>query len=96
MNSITTTYKKANDNNIHDINNEALNIATKLDLQDRAERMAERNVFITLKDRKDNFGNNPTCRLINPANSKIGCISKQVREKINTTIRAKIASNQWK
>ncbi len=96
MNSITTTYKKANDNNIHDINNEALNIATKLDLQDRAERMAERNAFITLKDHKDNFENNPTCRLINPAKSEIGRISKQILEKINTTIRTKTALNQWK
>eukprot|EP00794_Sanderia_malayensis_P007476 gene7476-biopygen6026 len=96
MNSITTTYKKANDNSIHNINNEALNIATELNLQDRTERMAERNAFITLKDHKDNFDNNPTCRLINPAKSEIGRISKQILEKINTTIRTATALNQWK
>ncbi len=96
MNSITTTYKKANDNNIHNINNEALNIANKLVLQDRAERMADWNAFITLKEHKDNFDNNPTCRLINPTKSEIGCISKQILEKINTTIRTKTAFNLWK
>ena len=95
-NSITTTYKKANDNNIHDINNEARNIATELNIQDRAERMAERQAFITLKDHKDNFENNTTCRLINPAKSEIGRISKQILEKINTTIRNKTTLNQWK
>ncbi len=93
---ITTTYKKAKDSNIHNINNEALNIATKLDLQGRAESMAKRNAFITLKVHKDNFENNPTCRLINPAKSKIGRISKKILEKINTTIRMKTTLNQCK
>ena len=75
MDSITSTYKKANTNTINTINNEAKNIATNLNIADRAERMAERQAFITLKDHKDNFQNKPTCRLINPAKSEIGRIS---------------------
>ena len=38
---------------------EARNIATDLNIQDRVERMAEQQAFITLKDHKDNFENNP-------------------------------------
>ena len=40
--------------------------------------------------------NKPACRLINPAKSEIGRISKQLLENINTTIRRKTGLNQWK
>ena len=94
--NITTTYKKANDNTIININNEAKNIAANLNIDDRTECMAKRQAFITLKDHKDNFQNKPTCRLINPAKREIGRISKQILENINTTIRQKTGLNQWK
>ena len=96
MDNLTSTYKKASTNSIHNINNEAKNIATNLHIDDRAECMAERQAFITLKDHKDNFENKPTCRLINPAKSEIGRISKQILENINTTVRHKTDLNQWK
>lgn len=96
MDSITSTYKKANTNTIITINNEAKDIATNLNIADRAERMAQRQAFITLKDHKDNFQNKPAFRLINPAKSEIGRISKQLLENINTTIRRKTSLNQWK
>ena len=94
--NITTTYKKANDNTIININNEAKNIAANLNIDDRTECMAKRQAFITLKDHTDNFQNKPTCRLINPAKSEIGRISKQILENINITIRQKTGLNQWK
>ena len=37
----------------------------------------------------DNFQNKPTCRLINPAKSEIGRLSKHILENINTTVRQK-------
>ncbi|XP_015755266.1 PREDICTED: uncharacterized protein LOC107334820 [Acropora digitifera] len=94
--NITTTCKKANDNTIININNEAKNIAANLNIDDRTECMAKRQAFITLKDHKDNFQNKPTCRLINPAKSEIGQSSKQILDNINTTIRQKTKLNQWK
>ena len=96
MDNITSTYKKANTNTINTINNEAKDIATNLNIADRAERMAERQAFVTLKDHKDNFQNKPTCRLINPAKSEIGRINKQLLANINATIRRKTGLNQWK
>ena len=36
---------------------------------------------------KDNFQNNPKCRLINPAKSEIGIISKHYIEEINKCVR---------
>ena len=96
MNSITSTYGKADGNTISIINNEARNITTDLNIQDRVELMAEQQAFITLKDHKDNFENEPTCRLINPAESEIGRISNKILTNINTTIPTKTSLNQWK
>jgi len=96
MDNLTSSYKKANANTFRSINNEAKNIATNLPIDDRVECIGERQTFITLKDHKDNFVNKPTCRLINPAKSKIGRISKQILENVNTTVRQKTGLNQWK
>ena len=90
MDNLTSTYKKAN--TIHSINNEAKNIASNLFIDDRVKSMAEQQAFITLKDHKDNFVNKP----INPAKSEIRCISKQILENVNTTVRQKTGLNQWK
>ena len=54
------------------------------------------NCFVTLKDYKDNFQNNPTTRLINPAKNELGRISKVILEKINTQLRTSLNLNQWK
>ena len=74
----------------------AKTIAKKLHLDDRINTTAKREAFITLKDHKPNFANNPTCRLINPAKTEIGKISKQLLDRINTNIVSKLKLNQWK
>lgn len=79
---------------IHSINQEGKAIATQLDIQDRTERIAERQAFVSLKDHKENFANNPTCRLINQAKCEIGRISKQLLQRINTDVRNKTSLNQ--
>ena len=95
-NSITSTYKKADEKVIDDINLEAKELATSLNIEDRMECLAKQQVFITLKDHKENFKNNPTCRLINPAKSEMGLVSKQILERIITEIRSTTLLNQWK
>lgn len=75
---------------------ETREIASRLGIDDRMEIMANKQAFITLKDHKDNFDNNPTCRLINPAKSEMGLVSKQILDKINNNIRSSINVNQWK
>lgn len=81
--NMTKSYKKANPTVLKDITATDKNIATTLGLHDRTEQTGTRNPFVTLKDHKPNFKNNTTCRLINPAKSEIGIISKQILEKIN-------------
>ena len=94
--NITKTYKKSDTNKYNEINTEAKTIATKLKIQDRATQLATKQAFITLKDHKENFENAPKCRLINPAKSDLGRVSKQILEKINGEIRNKISVHQWK
>ena len=58
------------------IDSKAKAIASTLELCNKIEQFSEKNTFITLKDHKDNFQNNPSCRLINPAKSEMGHIIK--------------------
>ena len=58
--------------------------------------MKKREAFIFLKDHKENFENNPKCRLINPAKSDSGKISKLILDKVNTHLRTILNVNQWK
>ena len=74
--NITKSYKKNTQSSVTKINKEAKQIADNLDLSNRVEKYAQRDAFITLKDHKDYFKNHPKCRLINPAKSEIGIISK--------------------
>ena len=49
-----------------------------------------------MKDHKDDFMSNPKCRLINPAKSDVGLVSKKMPDNINTAIRKKSNLNQWR
>ena len=88
--NITKSYKKTNTAAIN-----AKCIAEQLHLDDRAEQFNQREAFVTLKDHKENFQNNPKCRLLNTAKSEIGIISKHYIEKINSNIRKTTNMNQW-
>ena len=57
--SVTTNYKIAPRNTKHKIDLDAKKIAKSLKIDDRVECLAERPAFITLKDHKENFANNP-------------------------------------
>ncbi len=94
--NIQKTYKKATQQEESSINKEAKEIATQLELEDRIEVLAKRESFLTLKDHKPNFNNNPTCRLINPAKSEIGRVSKQILEKIVKKVAAENNLNLWR
>ena len=61
LENITKTYKKATTSNYDNINFEAKTLAKEHGIHDRAECLARKPAFITLKDHKDNFENNPKC-----------------------------------
>ena len=94
--NITKNYKKSCGETKHKIDHEGKGIASKLVLDDRTEAYAEREAFITLKDRKDNFRSKPASRLINPAKTEIRIVSKQIVEKINKSVWEATHVLQWR
>ena len=94
--NITVKYKKTNNTTVNNINIEAKKLAEQLKLDDRIERLAEKKAFITIKDHKPNFPNNIKCRLINPAKSNLGRVSKQILTRINNEIRKSTRLLQWR
>ncbi len=94
--NITKDYKKAPQSAERTNTLEDKKIANTLDLEDRIDTTAQTQAFITLKDHKPNFSNKPTCRLINPCKSEIGKISKQLLQRINSSIINSTELHQWK
>ena len=85
--NVTKTYKLTDNDVIEEINFELSQITDNLSVSDRIETLASKEAFVTLKDHKENFETNPKYRLINPAKSELGKISKIILDDINTQIR---------
>ena len=95
-NAITSKYKKTNTKIKDKINKKGKEILKNKDALHRLDINEESNCFFTLKDHKENFQNNPTVRLINPAKKEIGRISKVILDKINSSLIEQLKVNQWK
>ena len=92
----TCLYKKDSEDAILTTNKEAKEIATKLNLEDRIDQFSTSEAFITIKDHKEGFPSKVQARLINPAKSNIGKISKQILSNIISEIQKATKSNQWR
>ena len=92
--NITKSYKIENEEITDIINEELKDITNNLGIGNRVNVMAEKDAFITLKDHKENFQSNPKCRLINPAKSELGKVSKVILDSINNSIRSATNVNQ--
>ena len=53
------------------------------EILDRMDIITKNTYFITLKDHKENFLNNPTVRLMHPAKNELGRIIKAMLHNIN-------------
>ena len=58
--NVMKTYKKSNDNVANKLDTQSASIAKQLKLEDRIEKLAKNEAFITLKD-KPAFNDHPTC-----------------------------------
>ena len=95
-NAITATYKKGSSKLKEKIDKCGAKYAKKAGVLDRMQQNGTNQCFITLKDHKENFDNNPKTRLINPAKNEIGRVSKVILDKINKSLQEKLGVNQWK
>ena len=89
-------YKKAPSDLEKELNNEAKMLAHRLGIVDRVEKYNTKNCFITIKDHKSDFKIHPECRLINPAKTQIGRISKIIVQEICDSLRLALNINQWR
>ena len=80
---------------MHAINAEAKIVAQDLKLDKTIEPYNKKQSFVTLRSHKENFKNNPKCRLINPAKSETRLENKKYINRINETVREKTNVNQW-
>ena len=95
-NEVTRFYRKSTSDIELKINTEARDIAFNLGLANRIETIIKKEAFITLKDHKGDFNNNPSCRLINPTRSFMGQISKKILQDICEILRIATNVNQWR
>ena len=92
LRNAVTTNTKIKDK----INKRGKEILKKKEALRRLDINEESNCFCTFKDHKENFQNNPTVRLINPAKNDIGRISKVILDKINSSLIKQLKVNQSK
>ena len=94
--NITKSYRKAPEGMYDKINAEAKELAEDLELDDRMHTLGKAKAFVSLKDHKDNFADKLPCRLINPAKTEMGIVSKRILDGIVGPLRNKIGCNLWK
>ena len=94
--NIQKDYKKVKEQTVHKVNKQAAKLANKLDLAERIDRMTKAEAFITIKDHKERFPDTVAVRLINPAKSNMGRISKKILADLNKELLAKTKLNQWR
>ena len=94
--NIHKEYKKSTIETVDHIEKEDAEIAKLLDIEDRVHKTSKKEAFITNKDHKDNFKNNPQCRLINPTKQELGKAAKKVIEELNVKLKKVTNHNQWK
>ena len=95
-NTTTSKYKKTSNNIKKLINIDGKKILRNREVQNQLEINGENNSFITLKDHKENFNNNPMVRLINPTKNQFVHISKAILDTTNKKIGEAMGLNQWR
>ena len=92
---IHKVYKKGGEDIEANINKEAKEFATKLEIDDRVFKLEKRKAMITIKDHKQGFMDNPQCRLLNPSKSELGRAAKQILTRINKELKRITGLTQW-
>ena len=94
--NVTKEYKKESEEGLKRTNMKTAEIAKSLDLDDRMQQHTMTQCYVTLKDHKRNFMSTKPCRLINPAKTDIGRVSKIILQEINEEVRMKTKLMQWR
>ena len=90
-------YKKITDKSesVNDVKDQQ-EIVKNLNIEDRVMYVPPKKAFVSLKDHKDNFVNDPKCRLLNPTKLEVGKVSKQILSRVVDALRVKTKLDLWK
>ena len=83
-------------NIVENISKKDKEIAEELDIADRVYVTAKCEAYITLKDYKENYMNNPKFRLINPSKPDLGMVSTKMVAQMVNEVKTKSQLMQWK
>ena len=89
QNAVTSKNKKIAKKIKDKIDEERKRILNHKDVVKRLHINGDSNCFIAMKDHQENFKHKPGVRLINPAKSQIGRITKVILDKIIVVIESK-------
>ena len=92
--NVTKEYMKAEKEGLKIVNQMAAEIATNLKLAGRVQKHTETQCYVTFKDHKNDLMDKKPYRLINPAKTDLGKISKIVMEKLCRELRDKTSLTQ--
>ena len=70
--NVTKTYKKCSTNECNCINFKAKQIASRLKIDDLVQKLDKNEAYVTIKDHKEEFSDEMSCRPINPSKTDIG------------------------
>ena len=93
--NVQSKYKKADTQDIDEVTSEHQDIVKELEMSERVFKTMPRAAFLTLKDHKENFQNNPQMRLLNPTKCEAGKISQKILTRILKQLRKKMKLMQW-
>ena len=69
--NVQSKYKKADTQDIDEVTSEHQDIVKELEMSERVFKTMPRAAFLTLKDHKENFQNNPQVRLLTPQSVRL-------------------------
>ena len=95
-NNITKDYKLSSSANFNIVNTKTARIAKSVGQEKNMEVYCPSEAFFTIKDHKEDFPSKIKVRVINPAKTDVGRISKQYLQNIVTEVNMKLKLNQWR
>ena len=93
--NISKEYKKADETELNEVNQKAAEIAKKLNLEKRMQKFTPGESYVTIKDHKPEFPGKISCRLMNPAKTDVGKLSKIILQEKVAELREKLQSFRY-
>ena len=93
--NITKSYRLDDEDTVDLINRDIYNSTSLLGIQERVNKLEEKQCYVLLKDHKPDFLQKMPTRLINPAKTELGRVSKSILQNLVEELSIKLRLNLW-